>query len=74
MRKYISKWNLSRVLRLGLGILILFQGIESREWFFIAIGLIFSLLAVLNYGFCGSTACDITQGYTDDKTKNNGKL
>lgn len=70
MKRYISKWSFSRALRSGLGVLILIQGIDSREWFFIAIGAVFALMAVFNYGCCSSGACDITHGYSDNETKN----
>ena len=50
-----------RTLRLGMGIFIISQGILAQEWMLIVMGSLFSLLAVLNIGCCGTSACSTPQ-------------
>ncbi|WEK20489.1 MAG: hypothetical protein P0Y49_04980 [Candidatus Pedobacter colombiensis] len=57
MKNYFKNWNFTRVLRLVFGILIIEQGIQSNKWLFIAVGGLFSLLALFNC--CGATGCNI---------------
>lgn len=44
-----------RVLRLGLGIFIVVQGVLSGEWVFVALGVFFSLMPLLNIGCAGGS-------------------
>lgn len=54
--KYITQpWNVIRALRLGLGVLIVIQGVQAVEPFLIVGGSIFALLAVFNIGCAGGT-------------------
>lgn len=54
---FLKNWNVMRVLRLGMGVFIISQGVLAQEWALIAMGGIFSVLAVLNIGCCGTSAC-----------------
>lgn len=54
----LNGWNFARVLRLALGIFILFQGVVGREWLFALAGGLFSLMSLLNIGCCGVAGCD----------------
>lgn len=47
-----------RVLRLALGIFIIVQGIQTKEWLFVALGGLFSLMPLLNIGCCGASGCN----------------
>lgn len=47
-----------RVLRLTFGIFIIAQGIIARDWLFIALGGLFSLMPLLNVGCCGASGCN----------------
>jgi hypothetical protein len=58
MKKFISKWNFPRILRLLVGIFILYDGIMSSEYLFVILGFAFSLMALLDYGCCGTTQCN----------------
>jgi len=60
MKQYFAHWNFMRILRLALGIFIIIQGIQEKEWLFIALGGLFALMPVLNIGCCSTTAscCD----------------
>ncbi len=46
-----------RVLRFILGISIIVQGAVSGTWSFIILGMLFTLLPVLNIGCCGASGC-----------------
>lgn len=48
----LKNWNMMRMLRLVIGIFIISQGMLAQEWALIAMGSIFSALAVLNIGCC----------------------
>lgn len=52
-------WNSFRRIRLAIGIMILLQGMFSGVTFFIILGLIFTLLPILNLGCCSTSACGI---------------
>lgn len=47
-----------RALRLALGIFIIAQGIQANDWFFVALGGLFSLMPLLNIGCCGVSGCN----------------
>lgn len=47
-----------RVLRLALGIFIIVQGIQAKEWWLVVLGGLFSLMPLLNIGCCGVSGCN----------------
>lgn len=57
MKNYFSNWNILRVLRLALGIVIVIQGIRMQEWMLAVMGALFALMPVLNIGCCGTAGC-----------------
>lgn len=60
MKAYFSTWNFMRYFRLGIGLLILIQGIHAMEWIIIAMGAIFTVFAFTNTG-CGiNGSCSVT--------------
>lgn len=58
IQKLLTGWNFMRLLRLALGIIIIIQGILVKDWMYILMGLLFSLLPIFNIGCCGATACN----------------
>ncbi len=58
MKEYLKTWDYMRVLRLALGIFIIVQGISAKEWLFVALGGLFSLMPLLNIGCCGVSGCN----------------
>lgn len=58
MKNYLSNWNFMRFLRLSIGLFIISQGILAYELALIAMGGLFSSLALLNIGCCGTSACN----------------
>lgn len=57
MKKWLQTWNLMRLLRLAMGIALIYQGIELQQWLFVVMGGLFSLMPLLNIGCCGTNAC-----------------
>ena len=58
MKNYLTTWNFMRVLRLALGIFVIAQGIQTKEWWLVAMGGLFSLMPLLNIGCCGVSGCN----------------
>ncbi len=58
MNSILRNWNFMRILRLVLGLLVLIQGISSRDWLFITMGGLFALMPLLNAGCCGGS-CNV---------------
>lgn len=67
-------WNFMRVLRLALGIIITVQGIVTREWLLAVMGILFSLMPVLNIGCCGASGCNIPASKSNKKTEETSPL
>lgn len=61
MKNYLRNWNFMRVLRLALGIFVIAQGIHAKEWWFVVMGGLFSLMPLLNIGCCGASGCKTFQ-------------
>lgn len=59
MKNYLKRWGFMRVLRLILSIFVIVQGIQTKEWLFVALGALFSLTSLLNIGCCGASDCNI---------------
>lgn len=57
MKKYLRNWDFMRVLRLAIGIFIIVQGVQAKEWLFVGAGVLFSLMPILNIGCCGVSGC-----------------
>lgn len=58
-----------RVLRLALGIFIIVQGIQANQWMFVALGGLFSLMALLNIGCCGAAGCNTPVSKSNKKVE-----
>ncbi|MDO5636891.1 MAG: hypothetical protein Q4G18_06535 [Myroides sp.] len=69
MKNYLRNWNFMRVLRLALGIFIIVQGIQANQWMFVALGGLFSLMALLNIGCCGAAGCNTPVSKSNKKVE-----
>ena len=69
MKEYLKTWDLMRVLRLALGIFIIVQGVQAKEWLFVALGGLFSLMPLLNIGCCGVSGCNTPVSKSDKKAE-----
>lgn len=47
-----------RVLRLAMGIFIIIQGLLTNQWLIAGLGGLFSLISLMNMGFCGTSGCN----------------
>ena len=65
MKAILQRWNFIRVLRLGLGIAILVQGIVAKETMAMVLGAIFGGMALANIGCSGTSGCAINSGSTN---------
>lgn len=57
-QQVVSNWNLMRIIRLGLGIMVIVQSIQFKEYWFVLIGILLAGLAIFNMG-CASGACGV---------------
>lgn len=57
MRDYLRTWNAMRLIRQALGIGIIIQGFIMKDWSFVVIGSIFSLMSIFNVGCCATGSC-----------------
>lgn len=55
-----SNWGFLRLLRLGMGVAVLLQGIMGKDPMFAAMGGLFTLMPLFNIGCCGSSGCGVT--------------
>lgn len=55
-----SNWNLFRFIRLAIGMYILIDGIRTGMWMLIALGILFSIMPLLNIGCCATGNCAIS--------------
>ncbi|MEI7628850.1 MAG: hypothetical protein WCJ80_11445 [Bacteroidota bacterium] len=59
MKNILSNWNFMRAVRLILGVIIIVQGIEAKEWMYAFAGILLSGMAVANIGCCGVGGCQV---------------
>ena len=52
-----NNWNLIRLIRLALSIIIIVQAVQLRDMLFGAFGTFFLYQALTNTGYCGSNGC-----------------
>ncbi|MCA0382757.1 MAG: hypothetical protein LCH58_11380 [Bacteroidetes bacterium] len=64
-----TNWNFIRFIRLALGIMVIVQSIQFREYWFVFFGVLLAVLAILDMG-CASGACGVPpQKQTQQNTK-----
>jgi hypothetical protein len=68
MDNYLKNWNFMRLLRLALGIIIMVQGALSKEWIFVAMGALLTLMPLLNMGCCSTSGCNTPIAKSNKKT------
>lgn len=66
----LQNWNFIRFLRLGLGIYIAIQAVETLSIFSGIVAAFFIFQAITNAGCCGSNGCAVpTKKSNSDKTE-----
>lgn len=57
MQQLFSNWNILRIARIALGVFIIGEGVNSSQWGFIFIGVLFTIMPLLNIGCCANNSC-----------------
>lgn len=70
MNNILQGWNLMRVVRLLLGVLIIIQSAYTQQWSFLVVGILFTLLPVFNIGCCAGGNCSIPDTNDSKQRKN----
>ena len=69
MKKLLISWNISRIIRLTLGVVIIVQGIATGEALLILAGSFIAATALLNIGCCGTSGCNIPEANLNKNQK-----
>lgn len=59
IQNILSNWSFMKILKLGLGTLVLIQAIHNHDTAMAMFGGIFMLQALLNIGCCGPNGCAV---------------
>lgn len=59
MKNYLKSWNLARVLRLAIGVIVIMQGIEIEQWLLVGMGVLFAILSFFNVNMCATGSCGV---------------
>lgn len=59
MKNYLKKWDLMRILRLVIGVIVIGQGISAGQWTIVGLGAVFTLLPLFNASMCSIGACSV---------------
>jgi hypothetical protein len=73
MKAILQGWNFMRILRLGLGIAILVQGIIAKEAITMVLGAVFAAMALAKIGCCATSGCAINSRSTNNTHKINNE-
>ncbi len=57
MKDYIRAWNVMRLFRLVMGIIVVIQGLDAGYWMIVGIGIVFVGLSLLNVSTCNTPIC-----------------
>jgi len=69
-QRLITGWNFLRIVRLALALLIITEAWNSSEILFAVLGGFLAFQAILNYGCCGVSGCDIDHQRSKSKSLN----
>jgi hypothetical protein len=68
--KIFANWNFLRIIRLTLGVMIIFQGFETKNASYSLLGGIFSAMAIVNIGCCSTSgSCNVNATKSNIKGK-----
>jgi len=65
----LSNWHLMRVIRLILGVFVMYDGFKSHQYLFMFFGAAFMGMALFNIGCCGPQGCSIPENKKTDPLK-----
>ena len=72
MKVLVSGWNVMRVIRLALGILVIIQSISEKNYMLTVAGGLFAVLALINVGCCGANGCAVNPRVNKNDLKKEG--
>ena len=70
MRAILQRWNVMRMIRLVLGVIILVQGIITKDIPAAILGIILGGMAAANIGCCATNACAVNPAQPIKKETN----
>ena len=73
MKRIWRGWNVMRLLRLVLAVVILVQGIVASEAITVIIGIVFGGMALANIGCCSGGSCAANERSINRKSKDTKK-
>lgn len=59
VRIYLAQWSIMRFLRLIMGIIIIIQGLKSEMWLIAGLGILFTMMPLLNMGCSANGNCEV---------------
>lgn len=59
-RIFLDNWNIIRVFRLLVGIIIIVQAVVSKDFLLAIAGFAFTVMALFNIGCCGTRGCRVS--------------
>ncbi len=62
IQNIFKNWNVIRMFRLGVGILVSVEALKSGNWFLVFVGAVFVLMPLLNIGCCATGKCSVPAG------------
>lgn len=70
MKNLLSNWNFMRALRLILGVIIIVQGVQQKEFMYAFAGVLLTGMAIANIGCCGVGGCQVPTKKTNPELNN----
>jgi hypothetical protein len=55
--KLLTNWHLMRILRAGIGVMLLVTGVQSKDWAMGLFSIFFLYQAIADVGCCGASGC-----------------
>ncbi|MCO6495141.1 MAG: hypothetical protein J5I91_05610 [Bacteroidetes bacterium] len=74
MKELLKGWNLMRVLYLVMGILIIIQGVETKEWFVALMGGLLLVMGIFKMGCANTKSCCNTAISPKKSESNNDEI
>ena len=65
------EWNLARIIRLALGVMIVWQSVLVHDQLMMVMGGLFTLMAMFTTGCCGVAGCATDKANATDIENNN---
>jgi len=59
IQNIFKNWNVVRLLRLAMGIVLVVEAVKSGMWVLVAVGAVFTAMPVLNIGCCTAGNCSV---------------